>query len=440
MNTLSCYPTLTTQSINDINNICESLEDLILGFLDVISIHNTKKTNKYRMNRKIVCDKRTEYKLCKVDDQKLNVFIRWFHKPPTILNLSMCPGITDAGVSLLKNTELESLNLCGKKITDTSLLHLKNIQTLNNLVLTGCVQITDCGVLTIQYLNLKTIVLTGCIQITDLYFISNNRNLIELDLSGTSITDYSLKYLNGLRIEKLILSDCQQISDAGLITISDLPLWYLDCNDCYEISDISMKYVSKLFKLTYLSLENCKISDSGIECIKKLSQLTHLNVSGCWRITDYSMECVNNFPQLTHLDVESCCKITNYGMSQINKLSKLKQLNVGYCWKITDDGLEHLNKLYHLSHLTLHDCVKITDIGINHLKYMNNLKFIDLQNCNITYKGTAILSKLHLSKLVLHRVEDNAFIFINKMKSTEVIIMNECSPIIYCNGYPMCSC
>lgn len=118
------------------------------------------------------------------------------------------------------------------------------------------------------------------------------RGLQELDLCGCNrITDVSLKYaFNFLELRHLNLSLCQQVTHIG-------------------ISELASKNPS----IETLIMNNChNISDDGmINTVKHLSRLKHLEVQGCSQLSDASLiaigqKCCN----LKYLDISQC-----FGMS-----------------------------------------------------------------------------------------------------------------------------
>jgi F-box/leucine-rich repeat protein 10/11 len=90
---------------------------------------------------------------------------------------------------------------------------------------------------------------------------SRLRNLRNLKLSGTDITDIALRYITqGLpSLVQLDLSSCQRITDAGVCQIgisasAIKTLYELDLSSCKLITELSLDHLSKCEALTRLDL------------------------------------------------------------------------------------------------------------------------------------------------------------------------------------------
>ena len=144
-----------------------------------------------------------------------------------------------------------------------------------------------------------------------------------LDLSNSKITDDDLarivkEYKNGRKLTSLNLSNCTNITDAGLAHLAELPLTQLNLSGCENITDAGLAHLTGL-------------------------PLTQLNLSECENITDAGLAHLAKLP-LTQLDLSYCENITDAGLAHLAKLP-LTQLNLSRCRKITDAGLAHLAKL-----------------------------------------------------------------------------------------------
>ncbi len=161
-----------------------------------------------------------------------------------------------------------------------------------------------------------------------------------LDLSNSNITDDDLarivkEYKNGLKLISLNLSNCTNITNAGLKHLKGLALTQLNLSGCRTISNAGLEHLKGL-ALTQLNLSKCDITNAGLAHLATLP-LTQLNLSYCRQITDT-------------------------GFAHLAKLTSLTQLNLGWC-EITDAGLAHLKGLA-LTQLNLIWCDNITDAGL----------------------------------------------------------------------------
>ncbi|XP_030563428.1 EIN3-binding F-box protein 1 isoform X1 [Drosophila novamexicana] len=103
--------------------------------------------------------------------------------------------------------------------------------------------------------------------------IQELRGLRSLNLRGCNkISDVSLKYgLKHLELNRLLLSNCQQISLLGMeALVNNCPaIEMLDLSDCYNISDQGIKIITE-----------------------KLQRLRSLDISGCSQLTDHTIDAI----------------------------------------------------------------------------------------------------------------------------------------------------
>lgn len=148
------------------------------------------------------------------------------------LTLSNCTRLTDAGLEILPSLpRLDTLvlNYC-RELTDTGVgLHLSRCGSLRVLDLASVTKLTDAGVLALtaqasQGSHLQVLNLTNCNRLTNKAFVGLVAlvRLSELDLSYLScLTDQILPELKRLRfLRKLILWQCRNITDEGLLTLA----------------------------------------------------------------------------------------------------------------------------------------------------------------------------------------------------------------------------
>ena len=167
-------------------------------------------------------------------------------------------GIGDNSISDLSPlaglTNLESINITGNKISDLSPLEgLKSLETFfswNNFFsdLSPLVKLTE---MSLQKIDI-------CGGDPDISVLKDAKNLKELYLASSSVSDTELSTLAGLtNLTRLGLSGNRNLSDlsplAGLTNLT-----WLDLRDC-NISDISP--LSELTNLKWISLERNNISD-----------------------------------------------------------------------------------------------------------------------------------------------------------------------------------
>ena len=168
------------------------------------------------------------------------------------LNISGCVAVTDIGVMMIAQlSNLTSLEMpwC-LKVTNIGLSALTPLTKLSNLNISGCQLITEHGLACLASLtNLRRL------------------GLLNLGYSKVCVTDAALQKLSSLtKLESL---------NVGLNIGSMQPFHK-------AVTDASMRLVSSSFKqLTQLGLMSLDISDEGV---KMLSQLNKLQVRASYTL------------------------------------------------------------------------------------------------------------------------------------------------------------
>lgn len=106
-----------------------------------------------------------------------------------------------------------------------------------------------------------------------------------LSLCSCDISDVSLRYIaqHLSFIEKLNLSSCGRITDAGVAQLTSPPaatintLVSLNLSDCRLVSDTSLDYLIKCQALKFLDLRNStQITRQKVSCFPKVNGMTLL--------------------------------------------------------------------------------------------------------------------------------------------------------------------
>jgi|GEM_PF-6525763 len=130
-------------------------------------------------------------------------------------------AVTDAGLQALgiKCKHLETICIPGSAISNKGLLHLNNFKQLQILNMAFCRKTTDSGIRKL---------------------FETRRKFVRLDISGSSITDETLKIISEKSpcIKKINLTDCQKITPQGV--------------------DAFIKKTEKLKFLKQINLTGCK--------------------------------------------------------------------------------------------------------------------------------------------------------------------------------------
>ncbi len=219
-----------------------------------------------------------------------------------------------------------------------------------------------------------------------------------LDLSGLpNLSNDALKTIlhearaSGTAITSINLSNCKNITDAGLAHLSELTLLSsLDLSGCPGIRGVGFAYLSKLTSLRSLNLSGCRITDAGLAYLSELKFLRSLNLSNCTDITDAGLAHLSKLTSLRSLNLSGCIRIRDAGLAHLSELKSLRSLNLRGCFKIADAGLAHLITLTFLRYLDLRGCSSnISDAGVAHLLTLPSLYLLNLNwlNTNITDAG-----------------------------------------------------
>jgi uncharacterized protein YjbI with pentapeptide repeats len=194
-----------------------------------------------------------------------------------------------------------------------------------------------------------------------MYTLKNVKNLINLDLQKTEISNTGLEQIAGLKnLQGLALptpkrewrSDDPQddsdpieiscITDAGLEPLKTMPnLRRINLHGA-EISGAGMEHLRGIIRLQELDLSDNYIRDENFKYIRGLGNLQKLNLSGTG-ITDAKLEHIKGLINLQTLDLSNT-KISDAGLKHINGLINLKKLYL-FNTKITIAGLKYIEGL-----------------------------------------------------------------------------------------------
>ncbi|XP_034105548.1 dynein regulatory complex subunit 6 [Drosophila albomicans] len=134
------------------------------------------------------------------------------------------------------------------------------------------------------------------------------RGLRTLNLRGCNkISDVSLKYgLKHIELNKLLLSNCQQISLLGMeALVNNCPsIEMLDLSDCYNINDQGIRIITE-----------------------KLQRLRSLDISGCSQLTDHSIDAIIvNCQCLQSLSIYRCRRMYTDIEDRLSGLQTLRNV------------------------------------------------------------------------------------------------------------------
>lgn len=121
-----------------------------------------------------------------------------------------------------------------------------------------------------------------------------------LDYHG-QVTDDDLRHLRDLiHVRRLLLDDCQYVTDRGLEYVAGLDKLERLYLDSTSITDRGLEHLRNLAKLEYLSLEGTNVTDDGLMHLKQLRNLRWLNL-GETRITDQGLQEIQGWDHLEEI-------------------------------------------------------------------------------------------------------------------------------------------
>lgn len=268
----------------------------------------------------------------------------------------------------LASKHIHSLSLRCSSISDRGLeALLDHLQSLFELELAGCNEVTEAGLWACLTPRIVSLSLADCINIADEAVGAVAQllpSLYEFSLQAYHVTDAALGYFSPKQSHSLSilrLQSCWELTNHGIVNI-----------------------VHSLPHLTVLSLSGCsKLTDDGVELIaENLQKLRALDLSWCPRITDSSLEYIAcDLNQLEELTLDRCVHITDIGVGYISTMLSLTALFLRWCSQVRDFGLQHLCSMRNLQVLSLAGCPLLTSSGLSSLIQLRHLQELELTNC-----------------------------------------------------------
>jgi hypothetical protein len=183
------------------------------------------------------------------------------------LVLSKCiENISEAGFQVLALlTNLKTLDLCGSTISAAGVSHLSSLLSLNRLNLSTCHLQSPTDIINLNFSQLLSLnsLSVGFIKLCDeqLATIACLKNLTELDISGSCITDTGIGYLSSLiNLKTLLLYSNGGITNDGLCTLSSLKSlnkllvsfeYYYEIGRTRRNANITVKKLSELQSVNF---------------------------------------------------------------------------------------------------------------------------------------------------------------------------------------------
>jgi|GEM_PF-606174 len=212
--------------------------------------------------------------------------------PGSLFDCKNQKGIHGSGLVVLKDSNVNTVDLSGSGITDIAFKHLRELKNLKRLSIDNCYSVTDDGI----------------------QKITSWEKLEELHMAGTRISDKALACVAAnSRINNLGIANCHKIEGTNLGDLRSIH--FLDISDDPQLVP-HLSALKKLPNLTSLMIKRSNVKDEDLEIIKDLS--------------------------LTELDLERNINLTNNGITALAALKNLKRLVLSNCPRISLNGIRHL--------------------------------------------------------------------------------------------------
>ncbi|KAI0995223.1 SCF E3 ubiquitin ligase complex F-box protein [Podosphaera aphanis] len=259
--------------------------------------------------------------------------------------------------------------------------------------------INDGSVLPLAVCNrVERLTLTNCEGLSDnglMSLLGGSHNLLALDISGdTQITERSMEVLanNCRRLQGLNVTGCVRISPSSMMLVADKcrSIKRLKLNDCNQLDDAAiMEFAKKCPNLLEIDLHQCR--NIGNEPITSLlvngQSLRELRLANCDLISDaafLSLPSNQTYDHLRILDLTFCARLTDQAVEKIIQVApRLRNIVFAKCRLLTDAAVNSISKLgKNLHYLHLGHCGQITDSSIvNLVASCNRIRYIDLGCC-----------------------------------------------------------
>ncbi|XDG02659.1 hypothetical protein ABKA04_002274 [Annulohypoxylon sp. FPYF3050] len=260
--------------------------------------------------------------------------------------------------------------------------------------------------------RVERLTLTNCQGLTDLGLIplvKSNQHLLALDISGDiNVTEKSIIAIaeNCRRLQGLNVSNCKQISNESLIQLAESCRFIkrLKLNDCDQLNDAAVvAFANNCPNILEIDLHQCvNIGNEPVTALLSKGQsLREFRLVNCDLIDDgafLSLPSNRIYEHLRILDLTSCTRLTDRAVERIIDVApRLRNLILAKCSNITDAAvyaISRLGKNLHFIHLG--HCRHITDDAVKRLvQCCNRIRYVDLGCCtHLTDESVIQLARL----------------------------------------------
>ncbi|XP_044031816.1 uncharacterized protein si:ch73-173p19.1 [Siniperca chuatsi] len=291
--------------------------------------------------------------------------------------------VTDAGMVLYLNSApscLSQLSLNQTAVTEATLVVLPTCVPQLRLLSIKQTKVRDVSALA-EVSSLQTLNLDGTsVTESSLEHLATHPALSSLSLAGIPVADgnQALQIISGLKLTQLTLPGRHCVTDSGLSFLSRLSLLSeLDLTDYTQVTDQGVSQLSAMARLKKLSLSNTQVTDAGLPSLRGLQELQELCLDRTAVTSRGVAELITCLPHLQVLGLASTQvgdTVVRRGLIRCNQLVKLNLSRT----RITDHGLKFLKHM-HLAQVNL-DGTGVSLMGIASLLSFTNISSIRASN------------------------------------------------------------
>jgi internalin A len=309
--------------------------------------------------------------------------------------------------TVLKFSDLDNASLQGlEEIPSLEQLDLEETAVDDVRSLAGCraltvlkltlSDVTDTGIIGLERIaTLEVLHLTYCSEISSVTSLRHCTALRELILDRTSVTDAGIAGL-----------EC-------IVTLTKLSLW-----SCSLITSVSSLRHSP--SLRELNISHTKMTAAGSEGLDEIGTLQCLKAAGCAQLDSSTLRRCRS---LREVDLHSS-ELTDAVLAALAEVSTLEILNLSYCREVHD--LSALTRSVSLRELDL-SYSTVSDTGISGLEVAPSLTWLSLARCESITKVTNLFRSKSLRRLVLscYPIADIAAVVRSAAeRSVKVVLLN----------------
>ncbi|MBZ0189331.1 MAG: protein kinase [Candidatus Obscuribacterales bacterium] len=169
-----------------------------------------------------------------------------------------------------------------------------------------------------------------------------------LNIMGTRLNDENLHYIGEMKqLEELELSETT-ITDEGFATISQLPeLRILELEFCPNLGDDAIKHIVSICpNLEELDVSKTRVGKDGLSKLKKLSKLKEVSLKYL-NLTDSDVAILASIRGLKSIDLSGNSRLTDACVTRLQRSPTLRRLEVVACENISQDAVENFKTSKH---------------------------------------------------------------------------------------------